>query len=139
MMTFGTLLSVAALVACINTTTLEVRAEEKKSEKSEKKAPEQAESSAKKRMVMPFNAKVVTVNKTANTIGLGKRTFHFTPKTEITKDGKTATINEAKVGEIASGSYKDTGERLELLKIRFGPKPTPETLQPVSNETSKKQ
>ena len=99
--------------------TVDVRAQDKKA-----KAEEKAEAKSSKPHPMPFHAKIVSVDKTAKTVVMGKRTFVVTDKTKILKDGdKQATLDDAKVGEIASGSSLEVDGKLQLIKFHIGPKP----------------
>ncbi|MFN7138041.1 MAG: hypothetical protein ACK4UN_01750 [Limisphaerales bacterium] len=85
---------------------------------------------------LPFNAKVAAVDKANKTIKLGNRVFKVMPDTEMTKNDKPATLNDAVIGEIAGGSYKNNNGTLELVKIRFGPKT--EAAEKGSGTTAKK-
>ena len=108
--------------------TLPVLAQEK--EKQEKKA-------ASPDRKMPFYGKIAEIDKTAKTVKIGTRTFHFTESTEIIKEGKKATLGDAKIGEIAGGSFQDKGGKLELVKIRFGEK-TEDEGKTLKNEKAEK-
>jgi len=73
---------------------------------------------------LPFKGTVDAVDKSAMTIKVGERTFQVTSGTMIIKAGKPATFDDAKTGEECGGSYKKTsGDKLELLSLRLGPKP----------------
>ncbi len=77
---------------------------------------------------MPFNGKIVSVDKSAKSLVIGKRTFHVTAQSEITKQGKAATLDDAQIGEMAGGSFVDKEGKLEIVKVRFGPKPEGEAV-----------
>jgi hypothetical protein len=79
---------------------------------------------------VPFHGKVDTMDKAAGTLKIGERTFHVTPGTKITKDGKPATFEQAVVGEEVGGAFQQAdGGRLELTSLRIGPKPAKEGKQ----------
>lgn len=77
---------------------------------------------AKKDGPLPFNGKVASVDKAANTFKVGERVFSLTADSRITKAGKPATLGDAAVGEEVGGSYKKVGNKLEVVSVRFGPK-----------------
>ena len=55
---------------------------------------------------------------------VGERTFLVTSTTRISKAGQPATFADATVGEEVGGQYKaGTGDKLELLSLRIGPRP----------------
>ncbi len=71
----------------------------------------------------PFRGKLVSLDKTARTITVGKRTFHAGPNTRIERDGKPARFEDGVVGEITSGGFKlDDQGRMMATKINYGPK-----------------
>ena len=94
--------------------------------------PAAAQPAKKKQTAGPFHGRLKAVDPAARTITMGTRTFHVTPDTKMTKDGKPATLKDAVVGEMVSGYFK-TAENgnLVLSTLRFGPKP-------VGEEPSKK-
>jgi hypothetical protein len=82
--------------------------------KAEKKAPAS----------LPFHGTLDGVDKTAMTIKVGERTFQVTSKTKISKAGKPATFDDAQPGEEVAGAYaQGEGGKLNLISLRFGPKP----------------
>ena len=87
-------------------------------EKSE--APKEGK---KKRDRLPAGGKIAAVDKAAKTIKVGERVFHITAETRIRKDGKTATLEEAKVGEEVGISYRQVDGKLMALSLRLGPAP----------------
>lgn len=104
---------VAALLAvAVSALTLTAEAQEKKSKKD---GP------------LPFNGKVASVDKSANTFKVGERVFSLTTESRITKGGKPATLGDAVPGEEVAGSYKRVGDKLEVVSVRFGPRPEGET------------
>ena len=71
-----------------------------------------------------FNGKLDAVDKQAKTIKIGERVFHVTSTTRISKAGKQATLDDAKVGDEAAGQYRESEDKkLNLLSLRVGPKP----------------
>jgi len=72
---------------------------------------------------LPFHGNLGTVDLQAKTIKVGKRVFQLTPETKVTKNGKAATLHDALPGDEVGGSYRDTGTALQLVSVRFGPKP----------------
>jgi hypothetical protein len=76
---------------------------------------------------MPFNGKIVAVDKAAKTISLSgpaKRVLHITSTTKLTKAGKSATLENATVGDEIGGSLKKSADgKLEGLTVRLGAKP----------------
>lgn len=82
------------------------------------------EAGKKKRDVLPFNGKVGAIDKTAKTITVGERKFQVTSETKMMKAGKPATLNDAAVGEEIAGSYRKMEDgKLNLMSVRFGPRP----------------
>ena len=77
---------------------------------------------------LPFHGKLSAVDETAKTITVGgkekDRTFSVTSKTKLVKDGKPATLSEAKVGDEVGGYATLSPEgKAELVSLRIGPKP----------------
>jgi hypothetical protein len=73
---------------------------------------------------MVANGKIASVDTAAKSVKVGERTFHVTANTKITKAGKPATLDEAKVGDEVGISYREAeGGKLELVSLRVGPKP----------------
>lgn len=93
-------------------------AKEKKTE-----PPEASVSPAAKTKPMPYRGKIASVDASAKTFTVGKRTIKVTEQTEITKQGAAATMAEITVGEKVSGSYwkKDNGS-LEAKNVKIGAK-----------------
>jgi hypothetical protein len=72
----------------------------------------------------PFHGKLAELDKNAKTITVGKRTFHITAETKITKAGKPAVLADGVVGEEVGGYLKpDSDGKLVASSLRFGPKP----------------
>jgi len=86
----------------------------------------------------PFNGKIDSVDKQAKTIKVGERVFHVTPTTRIIKDGKPATLDNAKVGDEVGGAYREGEEKkLNLLSLRIGPKPAAPGAAPKKDAPAK--
>lgn len=83
--------------------------------------PPAASATAKKRP-LPFHGNVGQVDKSANTVKVGKRVFQVTPETKVMKNGKQASLADAVPGDEVGGSYRDNGGRLVLVTLRLGPK-----------------
>lgn len=93
-------------------------AREKKTE-----TPEASASPTAKNKAMPYRGKVASVDASAKTFMIGKRTIKVTDQTKITKQGAAATMAEIKVGEKVSGSYwKKDDDSLEAKNVKVGDK-----------------
>jgi len=119
------LLAIGLIAAFAAGTTLTVQAQNKK---ADKKADAAAE--GKNNRAIPFSGKINEIDAAAKTINIGKekkRTIQITDATKIKKDGKTATLADAKVGDEVGGAYRDNGGKLEAMSLRIGPKPEGDT------------
>jgi Cu/Ag efflux protein CusF len=115
------LLAIGLVAAFAAGATVTVQAQDKK--------PETAAEGKKDRPI-PFRGKINEIDKAAKTINIGKekkKTIQITDKTKVTKDGKAATLDDAKAGDEVGGSYRDVGGKLEANSLRIGPKPEGET------------
>jgi uncharacterized protein YcfJ len=73
--------------------------------------------------VTPFHGNLKAVDQTAKTITVGDLTIQITSETKIDKAGKPATLQDAVVGEPASGGYtKAEDGKLMATKVHLGPK-----------------
>jgi hypothetical protein len=119
------LIGIGLVAAFAAGATVTVQAQEKK---AEHKA--QASTEGKSNRAIPFSGKINEIDQAAKTINIGKtktRTIHITDKTKVMKDGKTATLADAKVGDDVGGSYREsTDGKLEAASLRIGPKPAGE-------------
>ena len=114
------LLAIGLVAAFAAGTTLTVQAQDKK---PGKKADAAAE--GKSNRATPFRGSINEIDKAAKTINIGKekkRTIQITDSTKIMKDGKAATLDDAKVGDEVGGAYRDNGGKLEATSLRIGPK-----------------
>lgn len=130
---FASICLLAAFATGIN-----LRAEEKKTE--EKKIERKADAV----MGMPMRGKLTAVdtkNKTVSVAGKEKdRVFQVTSQTKIMKEGKPATLEDAKVGDEVGGYAVKAGEdKLELRSLRIGPKPEPLKREKKDDEKKKKE
>lgn len=115
-----TLLGAALLTAFLTGSAFTAHAQEK--EKTEASTPAAPKIDPNRKL--PFYAKVAAVDKKNKTLKLGQRVFKVMPDTKMIKgDDQPATLDDAKIGEIAGGSYRNNDGTLELVMIRFGPKP----------------
>jgi len=86
-------------------------------------ASDQTTAPKSKHTTIPFHGKISAVDTSAMTLKVGNRTFQVTSQTKILKDGKTAALSDAVVGDQARGVYQktETGS-LEALTIQLGAK-----------------
>ena len=81
-------------------------------------APAPAATPAKK---LPFHGKAAAVDTAAMTVTVGTLVINITSETKISKNGKPATLEDIKVGDTVSGSYKkDDDGKLNASTIRDG-------------------
>jgi hypothetical protein len=88
-----------------------------------KKDDATSEKKGKRQGGIPFRGKIDAVNKDAKTVKVGERTFQITDETRIRKDGNTATLDDAVVGDEVRGSYKEADGKHTALLLRIGPVP----------------
>jgi hypothetical protein len=88
-----------------------------------KSSTEKKEPAEKKQSPIPFHGNIVTLDKNARTLTIGKRMFFVTSDTKIFKSDKPATFADGVVGDYVTGSYKkgDDG-RLVAHSVYFGGK-----------------
>jgi len=82
----------------------------------------------KKPRAVPYHGKVASVDVSAKTFMVGKRTFRVTDATTITKDGAAATMSDITAGQMAGGSYwkKDDGSlEAKTVKLKTAASTTP--------------
>jgi hypothetical protein len=103
-----------------------------------KAAPDQSDSTAKKKNGHPFRGKLAAVDKTAKTIKLGESTYQITSQTKITKAGKPATLDDGVVGEEVTGYARPTEDgKMAASSVRFGPKPEAASAEKKKDKTQK--
>ena len=84
---------------------------------------------------LPFRGKIDSVDKQAKTVKVGERVFQITSDTRIMKDGKPATLDDAKAGEEVGGAYREgSDKKLNLVSLRLGARPE---AAPKKNEPAK--
>ncbi len=94
-----------------------------KEKKNAAATPEASASPMAKAKAIPYHGKVASVDVSAKTFTVGKRTFKVTDQTQITKQGAAATMADVVVGEKVSGSYwKKDGGTLEAKSVKVGAK-----------------
>jgi hypothetical protein len=88
-----------------------------------KSSTEKKESATKNQKALPFTGNIVTLDKNARTLTIGKRTFLVTSETKIFKSDKPATFADGAVGDYVTGSYKKTDDgKLIANSVYFGGK-----------------
>ena len=106
--------------AILNLCSLPVAAQSTNKASSKK---ETTKESGKKATSGPFHGKLASMDKSAKTITVGKRTFQVTSDSKIKRADKPATLEDAVVGEAVSGYVKanDSGQ-LVATTLNLGPK-----------------
>jgi hypothetical protein len=80
---------------------------------------------------VPFRGKIDAVDKQAKTFKINDRTFNVTSDTRIMKAGKPGTFDDVKVGEDASGNYREAADKkLNVVSLRVGPRPDAPAAKP---------
>jgi hypothetical protein len=72
-----------------------------------------------------FYGSISAVDTKAMTFTVDSKVYHIVAETEMTKaaDGSKATLDDAKVGEVARGTYTQASDgSLNVTKVRFGKK-----------------
>ena len=113
-------IALALMAAFAMFSTLNVQADDK-----DQKPPPGEKGKAEKGKAgpLPLRGKIVSVDKSANSIKVGEHVYYVVGATKVTKTGKTATLDDVTVGEVIRASYKDNGGKLELLSLSIGPAP----------------
>jgi Domain of unknown function (DUF5666) len=94
-----------------------------KEKKTTAATPEASASPMAKVKAIPYHGKVSSVDVSAKTFVVGKRTFNVTDQTQITKEGAAATMSDLMAGEKVSGSYWKKAEgTLEAKTVKVGAK-----------------
>jgi hypothetical protein len=128
-------------IAIIAPTTLSAKEKQSTSPNLNATASAEASPALNKTRAFPYHGKVASIDASARTFTIGKRTFGITNDTKITKDGATATISDITSGQMVGGSYwkKDDGT-LEARTVKIGSKSmavTPATDSQKENEKRK--
>jgi hypothetical protein len=88
-----------------------------------KSATDKKEPAEKKQSPIPFHGNIVTLDKNARTLTIGKRVFLVTSETKIFKSDKPATFADGAVGDYVTGSYKKMDDgKLIAHSVYFGGK-----------------
>jgi len=88
-----------------------------------KSSTEKKEPAEKKQASIPFHGNIVTLDKNARTITVGKRIFQINSETKIFKSDKPATFADGAVGDYVTGSYKKSDDgKLIAHSVYFGGK-----------------
>src|SRR5215469_7895072 len=70
-----------------------------------------------------FYGPITAIDTNAMTFTVDDKMYVITSDSEITKNGKTATLADAVMGEPARGSYTTSANgKLDVTKVRFGKK-----------------
>jgi hypothetical protein len=82
-----------------------------------------AEPKSTEKKAHPFRGKLAAVDKATKSITIGKSVYYITSDTRIKKDGKDATLEDASVGEQASGYAKPMeGGKMAAASLKLGEK-----------------
>ena len=85
-----------------------------------------------------FHGKLAAVDKAAKSITIGKSTYYITSETRIKKDGKDATLDDASVGEQASGYAKPMeGGKMAASSLNIGAKVEEKVAEKKKQKSSK--
>ena len=114
---FGKLALATMLAIAVAGVTFPVKAEDKP-------AAEKKEAPKPKRDTVPFHGKITAADK--DSISIGDRKFNVTSASKFKKDGKPATLEDAKVGEKVGGVAKKDGDKLNIVTLNIGEKPVAE-------------
>lgn len=88
-----------------------------------KSSTENKESATKNQKSLPFSGNIVTMDKNARTVTIGKRIFQVTSETKIFKADKPATFADGAVGDYVTGSYKKADDgKLIAHSLYYGGK-----------------
>jgi hypothetical protein len=105
-------------------TSPQLRAQSTNKAPAEKKSStEKKQPAEKKQAAIPFHGNIVTLDKNARTLTVGKRVFLVTSETKIFKSDKPATFADGAVGDYVTGSYHKTDDgKLIAHSVYFGGK-----------------
>lgn len=87
----------------------------------ESPTPEASASAGMKKLrALPFHGRIASVDASAKTFTVGKRTFKVVAETKITKDGAEASISDLSEGAMVGGSFRKTeGGTLEAKTVNI--------------------
>jgi hypothetical protein len=93
-----------------------------------------------KKSAHPFHGKLAAIDKTANTVTIGKSVYHLTAETKIKKDGNPATLADAAVGDQASGYVKPADDgTMNASTLNIGAKLEAKHVEKKKKATNPKQ
>jgi hypothetical protein len=120
------------LIAAVAFAPVASRAQDKKTNNASGSKVE--EKPARSQRAVPFRGKITAIDKGAMTLTIGKRIFHITSETKITKDDQPATLADGVVGEAVTGNYlKGADGKLSAKTVHLDPKPAKDK-KPVKKE-----
>ena len=104
-------------------------------------SPMEKETAAKAPRAIPYRGKIASVDASAKSFTIAGKTtsrvFMVTDKTEIMKDGASATMADIVADEEVRGSYwKKTDGSLEAKKVTIGPKTGMEKAKSLKKKTA---
>lgn len=115
--------TIAAFAAALATSPQLLAQTTNKAPAEKKSSTEKKEPAEKKQSPIPFHGNIVTLDKNARTLTIGKRVFLVTSETKIFKSDKPATFADGAVGDYVTGSYKKTDDgKLIANSVYFGGK-----------------
>lgn len=116
-------LALSAFVVSLATPSQSLAQSTSKAAAEKKSSAEKKEPGEKKQSSIPFHGNIVTMDKNARTLTIGKRIFQVTSETKIFKSDKPATFADGVVGEYVTGSYHKTDDgKLIAHSIYYGGK-----------------
>jgi len=135
-------LAIAAIAFSLGTSSQLLAQTTNKAPAEKKSSTEKNEPAEKKQSPIPFHGNIVTFDKNAKTMTVGKRIFQITSETKIFKSDKPATFAEGVVGDYVTGSYKKADDgKLIAHSVYFGGKgkaSTTEKKKDASKDSSAK-
>jgi hypothetical protein len=116
-------IAVAAFAVALATAPQLLAQTTNKAPAEKKSSTDKKEPAEKKQSPIPFHGNIVTLDKNARTLTIGKRVFLVTSETKIFKSDKPATFADGVVGDYVTGSYKKTDDgKLIANSVYFGGK-----------------
>src|SRR5262245_37790025 len=106
MKTLIKLFTIAVFTAALATAPQLLAQSTNKATTEKKSSTEKKEPAEKKQASIPFHGNIVTMDKNARTLTIGKRIFLVTSETKIFKSDKPATFADGAVGDYVTGSFK---------------------------------
>jgi len=123
MKSLSKILTIAVIAVSISTMQPVLAQSTNKAPAEKKSSTEKKETGEKKQASIPFHGNIVTMDKNAKTVTVGKRIFQITSETKIFKSDKPATFADGAVGEYVTGSYHKTDDgKLIAHSVYYGGK-----------------